>query len=106
MIRDLSKLDGAGCLLAAAFAVLGGCTPTRAAVPEVVKPVASVPTPQPTVQPSSPPVDPNSIAPAVIARCKAATVLIFNYEGGQLTATGTGFVIDDGATVVTNKHVV
>lgn len=37
---------------------------------------------------------------------KQATVLIGNFEGGELASSGTGFVAGDGTRVVTNKHVV
>lgn len=50
--------------------------------------------------------DPMELDSAVIEKCKKATVLIGNFEGGALTATGSGFVAADGLSVVTNKHVV
>lgn len=49
--------------------------------------------------------DPTRLSEGVLARAKDATVLIGNFEGGTLTATGSGFVAGDGRCVVSNKHV-
>ncbi len=54
----------------------------------------------------SPVKDPLRLSPDVLQRVKDATVLIGNFENGSLTSSGSGFVCDDGRTIITNKHVV
>lgn len=51
------------------------------------------------------PVDPLALDPDVLKRCKDATVLIGNFEGGELRSTGSGFVGGDGKSIYTNRHV-
>ncbi len=46
------------------------------------------------------------IAPATIARAKAATVLIVRREDSNSYAFGSGFVTGNGHQVITNRHVV
>lgn len=50
--------------------------------------------------------DPSLLASDVLQKLKESTVLIGNFEGGELHSTGTGFVVADGKKIVTNKHVV
>ena len=42
----------------------------------------------------------------VLEKCKNATVLIGNFQGGEFQGSGSGFVAGDGKTIYTNKHVV
>lgn len=51
-------------------------------------------------------IDPSKLDSAILQRCKNATVLIGNFEGGKIHSSGSGFVVDDGKTIITNKHVV
>ena len=52
------------------------------------------------------PADPSKLDSIVLQRCKNATVLIGNFEGGTIHSSGSGFVVDDGKTIITNKHIV
>lgn len=62
--------------------------------------------PAPETKVSKAPDDSSRLAPDVLTRCKDATVLIGDFEGGKLVSTGSGVVLSDGRTVVTNRHVV
>ncbi|CAN5459077.1 hypothetical protein BH11ARM2_BH11ARM2_17730 [soil metagenome] len=50
--------------------------------------------------------DPLQLSKEQLSLCKRATVLVGNFEEGDLYATGSGFVTGDGTTIITNKHVV
>lgn len=50
--------------------------------------------------------DPSRLAASVLDTCKSATVLIGNFEGGALKATGSGVILGQGRVIFTNKHVV
>lgn len=50
-------------------------------------------------------VDPLALSADVLKRCKEATVLIGNFEGGEMHSTGSGFVGGDGKSIYTNRHV-
>lgn len=50
--------------------------------------------------------DPSQLEKETIDQVKSACVLIGNFESGELVATGSGFITDNGKTVITNKHVV
>ncbi len=79
-----------------------GCArPERAAS----KPAPSIPLPARPAA-AKPAEDASRLAPETLALCKEATVLVGDFEGGKLNSTGSGVVLSDGRTVVTNRHVV
>lgn len=84
--------------LASLFLLFTGCD----------KEVENRPMPSPTVtaKPSSASTDISQLDAEVLQHCKNATVLIGNFEGGTIHSSGSGFVVDDGKTIITNKHVV
>src|SRR3954452_2502174 len=53
----------------------------------------------------STPIAKNSVA-GIYSRVSKGVVFVENDQGGQATASGSGFVIDDAGHVVTNEHVV
>ncbi len=93
-MKNRSVLVG---VLGVALICLGCSNERREAKPESIKTSAKE---------GSKTQDPLVLDSATLARCKAATVLVGNFEGGRLHSTGSGFISDDGAAVITNKHVV
>lgn len=81
-----------------------GCGKEVSAPAPMVRKPAPAPPVRPTVVVTR--VDDGRMPAALLARCKAATVLVGNFEGGKLRSTGSGVVVGDGRTVVTNRHVV
>jgi len=71
--------------------------PPQAAVP--------VPTPAP---PPAPPAPPVAAAPAPTPQAKSPTIIAqpFPFPPGTKVETGSGFVVDSGRRVITNRHVV
>ena len=52
------------------------------------------------------PVQNGELSPSILEQCKQKTVLIGNFENGELFSTGSGFIAEDGKTIFSNKHVV
>ena len=67
------------------------------------------PHPKPKTESPAPPT-PNEktsgLSPAILDKCKNATVLVGNFQDGKIFSSGSGFVAGDGKTIYTNKHVV
>lgn len=114
MATMILRLQGMGrdlVVLAFGLTCLFGCTRgSFQAANKVGSPKATSPTvAQPGLQGSKladgKASDPAELDQGVLDRLKAATVLVGNFSGGRLTATGSGFVVGDGKRIVTNKHV-